>query len=359
MIKIAYIIDSLGFGGAERQLSLLVRALPDPFSAVVISLSDDIHPFGDELRADGIDVVTLPRHSGIDVVRLSGAIGALREHRVDLVHGFLDAANAYAFAAGRFLRKPVVLSLRNELLRVQGARAGVLTWMLRHAEQVLVNSRAGADHLQNDIGVDSQKVLHIPNWIDPGRIGRVRDIPPAGTPPTIGFVGRFAKQKRLDILLDSFARVLDTVGDARLILMGGGTEKDMVTTRIRDLGIGENVEIIEPNSDIDATLRRLHIFAMTSDFEGLPNSAMEALSMGIPIVSTPVGDVRELVVEGETGVFLDPVDPESVSATLVRALSDKRLLERSLTAGPQLVEKKFSLDGAIEKLTTAYREILG
>ena len=50
-IKIAYIIDSLGFGGAERQLSLLVRALPDPFSAVVISLSDNIHPFGDELRA--------------------------------------------------------------------------------------------------------------------------------------------------------------------------------------------------------------------------------------------------------------------------------------------------------------------
>lgn len=359
MIKIAFIIDSLSFGGAERQLSLLVRALPDPFSPVVISLSDDIHPFGDELRADGIEVAALPRHSGLDVVRLSGTIRALREHRAALVHGFLDAANAYAFAAGRFLRKPVVLSLRNEILRVRGARAAALTWMLRHAEQVLVNSRAGAGHLQKDIGVDPHKILHIPNWIDPERTGRVRDIPPPGTPPTMGFVGRFAKQKRLDILLDSFALVLRTMSDARLILMGGGTEMEMVTARIRDLGIGKNVEIVEPSPDVDATLRRLHLFVMTSDFEGLPNSAMEALSMGIPLVSTSVGDVRELIVEGETGTFFDRVDPESMAATLVRAVSDKGLLERSLTAGPELVGKKFSLDRAVERLTAVYSEILG
>ena len=294
MIKIAYMIDSLGFGGAERQLSLLARALPEPFSAVVISLSDDIHPFGDALRAKGIDVVALPRRSGLDARRLGGAIGAIRKHRADIVHGFLDAANAYAFFAGRMLRKPVVLSLRNELLRVTGARAAVLTRMLRSADQVLVNSKAGADHLRDDVGVDDNKVLHIPNWIDPERTGRVRDIP--GSPPTIGFVGRFARQKRLDILIDAFAGVVGRIPDARLILMGSGGEKEMMTNRIADLGIGGNVEIMDASPDIDSTLRRLHLFVMTSDFEGLPNSAMEALSMGIPIVSTPVGDVRELVV---------------------------------------------------------------
>jgi glycosyltransferase involved in cell wall biosynthesis len=359
MIKIAYIIDSLSFGGAERQLSLLVRALPDPFSPLVISLSEEIHPFGEQLRSDGIDVIALPRHSGIDVLRLSGTVRALHSHRADIVHGFLDAANAYAFTSGRFLRKPVVLSLRNELLRVRGARATVLTWMLRHAARVLVNSSSGAEHLRTAVGVDEQKILHIPNWIDPKRMGHVREIPPPGTPPTIGFVGRFARQKRLDILLDSFKQVLDTMPDARLILMGGGSEHGMVTTRIRDLGIAGRVEIIEPNPDVDATLRQLHIFVMTSDFEGLPNAAMEALSMGIPIVSTPVGDIRELVVEGQTGMYLDKNDPGSVSDTLVRALTDRTLLERSLTAGPKLIEEKFSLARAVERLSAVYHEILG
>ncbi len=359
MIKVAYIIDSLSFGGAERQLSLLVKALPDPFSPLVISLSENIHPFGEQLRSDGIEVVALPKHSGVDVMRLSGTIRALKRHRADIVHGFLDAANAYAFASGRFLRKPVILSLRSEVLRVQGARAGVLTWMLRHAARVLVNSGAGAEHLRTAVGVDDQKILHIPNWIDPKRIGRVREIPPPGTPPTVGFVGRFERPKRLDILLDSFKHVLDTLPGARLILMGGGSEQGMVTTRIQDLGIGSRVEIIKPNPDVDATLRQLHIFVMTSDFEGLPNAAMEALSMGIPIVSTPVGDVRELVIEGQTGMYLDTNDPGSVSDTLIRALSDRTLLESSLTAGPKLVEEKFSLARAVERLSAVYSEILG
>ncbi len=231
--------------------------------------------------------------------------------------------------------------------------------MLRHAARVLVNSGAGAEHLRTAVGVDDQKILHIPNWIDPKRIGRVREIPPPGTPPTVGFVGRFERPKRLDILLDSFKHVLDTLPGARLILMGGGSEQGMVTTRIQDLGIGSRVEIIEPNPDVDATLRQLHIFVMTSDFEGLPNAAMEALSMGIPIVSTPVGDIGELVVEGQTGMYLDKNDPGSVSDTLIRALSDRTLLENSLTAGPKLVEEKFSLARAVEKLSAVYSEILG
>ncbi len=193
--RIAFLIDSLSFGGAEKQLSLLVRALPAPFEPLVISLSRNIDPFGKELQSRGIEVVAIERRGHADLRRLVEAARVIRERKADIVHGFLDAANTYAFVSGRALRKRVVLSLRNEILRLPGARGAALSWMLRHADRVLVNSRSGAAFLKNDVRVPEENIVHIPNWIEPDRIGRVRALPPAGTSATVfGFGGRFARQ---------------------------------------------------------------------------------------------------------------------------------------------------------------------
>ena len=356
---IAFLIDSLSFGGAERQLSLLVRALPEPFKPVVISLSGDIDPFGKELQSRGIDVVAIERRSHVDLRRLREAARVIRARKADIVHGFLDAANAYAFVSGRVLRKPVVLSLRNEVLRLSGAKGTALSWMLRHADRILVNSHNGADFLRNRIGVLERNIVHIPNWVDPDRVGRVRDIPPPGAAATaIGFVGRFAKQKRVDLLVEAFHAVRRRVPDARLILMGDGAERGEIVTRVERLGLTPYVEFVAPNPDVDATLRRIDVFVLTSAFEGLPNAAIEALSMGIPVVSTAVGDIGELIIPGKTGALFENDRPDSMADTLVRVLADRSLLENAARFGPKLVEERFSLSRAVERLTAVYRSLL-
>jgi glycosyltransferase involved in cell wall biosynthesis len=356
-LTVAYLIDSLSFGGAERQLSLLAPALPAPFKPVVISLSTDLHPFGAVLESKGIEVVAIERRSHADLRRLWEAARVIRLRKTDIVHGFLDAANAYAFAAACVLRKPVVLSLQNQVLRMSGAKGAALLWMLRRADCVLVNSRAGADFLRARVGVPEKRILHIPNWIDPNRIGRARDIPPPGAPVTIGFVGRFARQKRVDLLVDTFHRVLGKMPDSRLILMGDGNEREQIKRRVERLNIADSVEFIPADPNIDATLRRIHVFVMTSAFEGLPNAAIEALSMGIPIVSTPVGDIGELIVEGKTGTFFEDDRPDSMAETLARVLTDRSLLENAARLGPRLVEEKFSLRRGVERLTAVYRTL--
>ncbi len=357
--RIAFLIDSLSFGGAERQLSLLVRALPPPFEPIVVSLSRDIDPFGSELRSKGIDVVAIERRGHADVARLVEAARVIRARNADIVHGFLDAANAYAFLSGRVLHKRVVLSLRNEILRVSGPKGTVLSWMFRHADRVLVNSRRGAAFLEENVGVSQQNIVYIPNWIDPDRIGRVRVLPPAGAGArVIGFVGRFARQKRLDVLVDAFHAVRLRMPDARLVLMGDGPERDDIAGRIERLGLASSVELVAPNPDVEATLARIDVFVMTSAFEGLPNAAIEALSMGIPVVSTAVGDVAELIVPGKTGVLFEDDRPEAIADTLVRVLADRALLENALRFGPKLVEEKFSLGRAAAKLASVYANLV-
>ncbi|UCG51128.1 MAG: glycosyltransferase [Candidatus Latescibacterota bacterium] len=354
---IVYLIDSLSFGGAEKQLTLLAESLPGSFTPVVVSLSENTIPFGDHLTSKGIEVIVIPRRSHNDWSRLWRVTRLLRENRADIVHGFLDAANGYAYVAARMLRKPVILSLRNEKLRVSGAKAAVLSWMLRHSDGVLVNSNAGVKFLETKVRVANDKIVYIRNWVDPEKGPCVRTLPPPDDPWTIGFVGRFAKQKRLHLLINAFQRVLEHA-PGRLLLMGSGSEHGALVEQTQALGISEHVEFIDPDLNIETTLKRLHAFVIASGFEGLPNAAIEALSMGIPIVSTPVGDLRELIIEGKTGYFFEDDSPESMAKTIVDALSDRELLETALDIGPTFIEEEFSIERALNRLIPVYSSLV-
>ena len=247
---VAYLIDSLSFGGAEKQLALLVRALPKSFSPVVISLTEQLDPFGHALESEGIDVFAVKRRSHADLVRFLEVTRLLNSVGADIVHGFLDASNAYAFLAARVLRKPVMLSLQSTVLRLSGLRAGALAWMLRHADRVWVNSRTGQELLRTEINVPESRILHIPNWVDPGSISGARELPPPDEPKTVGFVGRFAEPKRLHLLVEAFRTVHDKIPASRLVLMGGGPKYAALRRQCAELGIESNVEFVEPGLDV-------------------------------------------------------------------------------------------------------------
>jgi glycosyltransferase involved in cell wall biosynthesis len=163
----------------------------------------------------------------------------------------------------------------------------------------------------------------------------------------------------LDLLLDVFERVWELIPEARLVLQGDGSERGSIARRVERSSHSDRVEFVPANPDVGGTLRRLHVFVMTSAFEGLPNSAIEALARGIPIVSTRVGDLEELVVEGKTGTFFEGDDPGSMGEKLARALGDRALLENAAAIGPRLVEEKFSIRRAVGRLTDAYLALAG
>ncbi len=145
--KIAFVIDDLGFGGAQKQLTILVDALTEYVDPSVYCLSTKNHPFARRIRDRGIPVTEFERRSQLDFGRLGPLHRALVRDRIDLVHGFLDAANIYSFIAARSAGKPIVLSLRNERLRFSGIKAKVLGYALRKADRVVVNSESGLHYL--------------------------------------------------------------------------------------------------------------------------------------------------------------------------------------------------------------------
>jgi glycosyltransferase involved in cell wall biosynthesis len=352
-LNIAFVIDDLGFGGAQRQLSVLAAALARTDVPVVFCLSQTTHPFAGRLEDAGVEVVEIPRTHGFDLKRIRLLARAFDSRGIDVVHGFLDAANVYAYAAARKSHRRCVLSLRNERLRLTGIRAWLLRGALRRADQVVANSRAGVRYLVDRTAVAPDRVTLIPNAVSPGLA------PPAtpgagGRPPVIGFVGRLTAQKRVDLLLDAFALVIRELPDARLVVVGDGPDRDRLATQARRLGVDDGVEFAGQIEDPEHRMAGFSCLALPSAYEGFPNVAMESLALGVPVVAAAAGDVEDIVLEGRTGHIGRDLTPGSLSDLLIRTLTDDTLRRRAHEEGPALVQTNYSVESSIEKLRAVY-----
>jgi glycosyltransferase involved in cell wall biosynthesis len=357
--KIAFVIDNLGFGGAQKQLAILTGALLETIEPRVYCLSTLNHPFGRKIRDMGIPVTEFERRSHLDFGRLGPLRKALLSDRIDVVHGFLDAANIYSFFAARGARLPIVLSLRNERFRFRGIRARVLCHALRKADRVVVNSASGRCYLTSSVGVHPDNVFFVPNAIS------MESFPTGGTtdrpagPPVFGFVGRLAPQKRVDLLIESFALISEKSPDARLVIIGDGAESARLASLIQKRGLEDAVAMEGAIEDASHQMAGFTCLVLPSEFEGVPNAALEALAAGIPVVASAAGDVEKIVINGRTGKILEEHTPAALASALEDVVENASLRRQVQLDGPRIVEDNFSVDAAAEALRKVYKSLTG
>jgi glycosyltransferase involved in cell wall biosynthesis len=347
--RVTFVIDDLGHGGAQRQLSLIAAALAGRVEVHVVSLSSSIDPYARRLASGGVSVTVLPRRSGLEPARLWALVRSLRASRPDVVHGVLGASNAYAFIAARVLRTPVVLSLRSDRLDVTGLRVRVLRGMLRRADAVTVNSRAGHRYLTANVGVPEARLVLVPNIV-------AVDAPASHSPsPVVGCVGRLVALKRFDAVIDAMAMVRERVPSARLVLVGDGPCRARLQASARALG-----DAVEFAGAVDDAAPRMAGFAclvVASVHEGIPNAALEALALGVPVAAVPAGDLPDVVVEGLTGVIARDGSPAALADAITRVLTDGSLRDSARREGPRMIRERFSLDRTRDLLADLYHRL--
>ena len=348
-LRIGFVIDDLGHGGAQRQLALLADALRDHATIRVVALSPQGDPYGDRLRAAGAEVICLPRRSGLELARLRALSTALRDFGPDVVHGFLDASNAYAFLAARYLGVPVVMSLRSDRITVTGVRAALLRIMLRRADAVVANSAAGIEHLRHETGVAPSRLHAIPNIVLPVPYGGSRDA------TMIGCVGRLVPLKRFENVIDALALVRASVPGARLTIVGDGPGRQAVRERA-----GASNDSVSFTGAVDDATTRIAGFAclvVASEYEGLPNAALEAMAAGVPVVAVRAGDLSSIIEDGVTGCFAESATPTELARAIVRVLQDTHLRDSAAREGPLRAAARFSPPHARDALLAVYHRV--
>jgi len=169
--------------------------------------------------------------------------------------------------------------------------------------------------------------------------------PPTGSLPIILSVARLEPQKRPDLLLQVFARVLQQQ-PAELWLAGDGPLEASVRQQAQSLGIASNVRFFGFNKNPFELMLKAQVFLLTSDHEGLPNALIEAQGLGLPAVSTRCGS-EEVIVDGTTGLISEVGDVPALAAGVLKLLQDPELHARFSEAARRLTRERFDVEHVI------------
>jgi glycosyltransferase involved in cell wall biosynthesis len=366
-LRIAHIVDGLGIGGAEQLLSLASRALePHGAELVVVSLRvPEEGPVIDSLRERGVEIVSVPSHrkrSLADQERRRRLRAMLESRNVDVVQTHLLYSNAIGTLAAYHAGLPSIATLHQSargLRRFEIARELVESAIVRrHATRIVAVGSAVADanrrrfrHVAIDV---------VPNPVSPPspvapeartalRHSLLGDMPG----PLMLAVGRLEAVKGFDDLLTALRAVITHHPGAVLAIAGDGSLHASLELQARRLGLEKHVRLLGRRSDVGALLTVADLFVMSSRSEGLPFALLEAMTAGVPVVATRVGDVPHAL--GSAGLLVPPGDPTALAAALTQALtsSDWRVEQSAILQ--QRASSGYSEERWADEMMRVYR----
>ncbi len=312
------------------------------------------------------EVVSVSRASPFPLRYTRVALFAARRAlRADVVYA--TATYAAAAAAARAARTPLAVKLVSDPAYERASRYGLFdgtleefqrpgsgrgagllkrlrTYVLGQARAIVVPSSYLAE-IAVAWGLDRRRVTVLPNPAP------ALDVTPSELEPgTFVFVGRLTRQKALDIAIGAVAGV----PAARLIVVGDGPDRERLEAVARAAGVDGRITFAgsRPRDEALALVAGAHAALLTSAWENFPHSVVEALSVGVPVVSTAVGGVPEIVHDGENGLLVGPGSVDVVAGALSRMLEEPGLREQ-LAAGSRASVARLSADtvyGELEQI---------
>jgi glycosyltransferase involved in cell wall biosynthesis len=370
--RLLHLLSGCTVGGCEQHvLSLLSRLDRDryePWLAYFEAAPDQAEPMAPAFRAVGVRTVDLGARRRTDPRALVRLGHLLRRVRFDLIHAHSWRTELGAVLWGRvFSRVPVVLRTvhNTDEFYVRPGYASLARASANRLDRIVVISDAVGRYLR-EAGVPAEKLVRIYYGLDVRGWGSSTEnsCSPSAIPhpqTSIAVVARLAPQKGHTILLDALPRVLASVPDVSVRIVGHEELSTVAELRAYAAarGVAEHVEFDGFRGDVPELLREIDLFVLPSLWEGFGLVLLEAMAAGRPIVASAVGPIPEVVLDGETGLLVPPGDPGALAEAIVRVLSDRALAERLGRAGRARVERAFGLDRMVEQTDALYRELLG
>jgi glycosyltransferase involved in cell wall biosynthesis len=335
-------------GGAQTYVAALLPALTRDFDVTVAAHGPG--PLREAAAANGVRFLPLsnvrrPISPLRDLAGLVELVRLLRRERPDILHANSSKAGILGRLAAALTRVPI------RIFTVHGwafsAHSGVASRLYLWADRLMsplttvticVSDYSRAKGLEAGT-CSPERTAVIPNAVEipPARpAGRDRN------PPVLVAVGRLKAPK--DFL--TFVRALGLLrpGAAKTLIVGEGPDRPELEAEIRRLEIGDNVQLLGERRDVLELLADADVFVLSSASEGMPVSVLEAMAAGLPVVGSRVGGVPELVVDGETGLLVEPGDPDELAAAIDRLLADPQLRRRLAETGRARAQGRFALE---------------
>jgi glycosyltransferase involved in cell wall biosynthesis len=378
-IRIMRIIARLNVGGPAIHVTLLTEQLgPPDFQSTLVCGSigpdeGDMAYLAEECGIHPVMIPTLGRELSPlrDLKTLWMLWRLMRQARPDVVHTHTAKAGFVGRVAAWLAGVPVrVHTFHGHVFQgyFSPAKTRVFLWLERFnarlSDRLITISPTLRDELAEKYRIaPAEKFGVVPLGLElspfaqtPRHQGyfRARFNLPADA-PLIGIVGRLVPVKNHALFLDMAARVKKMIPDARFVIIGNGETRLPIEAQVEALGLNGAVTFTGWQQDVKSAYSDMDVLVISSHNEGTPVSVIEALAAGVPVVSTAVGGVPDLLLQGAYGRLVPPGDPDGLAAAVAAALNDPA--EHSLDIR-QAISAEYDISRLANDLATLYRDLL-
>lgn len=374
-------------GGAERQAQLLAKELIK--KGVSVKIITGWWHFGTKHKEviDGIQVIRNFSCWGMFGIRWFRPLGALmymitlaiylivhrKEYDIIHVHQALYPAFVSILIGKGCLGKPVIVKtassgITSDIKQLKQIPTGSyqLTYLLKNMECLVTVSNIGGKEFK-EIGFPEFQIEHIPNGVALPHDGKAD----YGQVKRVITTARLSKEKGIDILLRAWTHVVRQEKNLKLIIMGYGPLEQELKMFSQSLGVCGSVTFMGMVQNVMDSLKSSDLFVLPSRTEGLSNSLLEAMSYGLPCITTKVGGNIELIGEGDHqeikpgkfviakhGLLINPEDVEGLSEAILYLIRYREERKAMGNKGRIYIEKNYSIDLVADRYIALYQRML-
>ncbi|MBZ0301839.1 MAG: glycosyltransferase [Anaerolineae bacterium] len=375
MLRVTHVIKVTNIAGAETHLLTLLAGLrARQIDAQLIMLVEPGKPmdaYVEALNRRDVPVQRLVIRGDLDPTLPPRMRGLLRLMKPHIVHTHLFHADLYGLLTAGWAcpNAALVTSRHNDnAFRRREPYRRLNRWLWRVADAGIAISGSIARFAVEVEGAPAPKIETIPYGLDyvpqqpaqrqAARQAMRQSLGLSDETPVAGIVCRLVEQKGVPYGLQAFARVLEALPDARLLIAGDGPLRADLEAQAEALGLGDRVQFLGWREDVPQLMTAFDLLLLPSLWEGFGLVILEAMACQIPVVASAVSAIPEIMVDGETGLLAAPGDVDGLSRALVILLGDMPLRRHMGMLAEDRLETHFSARRMVDSTVKLYQRLI-
>jgi len=359
MLTVLHTESSMGWGGQENRSLQESKELTKRGHRAIILCPPGSGLMKNALRA-GVPTAGVRIRSSLDPVAIYFVTRLIRKENVDIINTH-SSKDSWVAAVGAWLsgRKHAIVRTRHLAIGIKKS----LTYTLLPDKIVAVSDYVRDLFIKQ--GIDRDRIITIPSGIDLSRFdpsktsGSLRkefSIGPAV--PVVIMVAILRFDKGHYYFIQAAKMVVEKFPDARFLIVGDGPQRKNIEGYIDNLSLRKNMVMLGMRDDIPRVFASASLYVIPSLREGMGQSTMEAMAMGVPVIASRVGGLPELIRDNETGVLVPPKDADALAKAIIGLLTDGEKAGGLAVRAQQAIRDTYNIERTVDKTLDLYTELL-
>ncbi len=359
-MKILHTEWSDGLGGQEKRVLAEAKGMKGRGHEVMIACRDDSR-IKDEAVRYGIETNVFPFRRPYDIESILRLYVFIKKGEFDVVNTHSGIDSWIGGISAKLAGTPLLVRTRHLNIPLKRNPLNFIHYLpdiyITCGEDMRIK-------LVKNCGFPEDRVMSIPTGVGEEFFRVKRDKEKGikyGIPedsPVITNVGILRSVKGHEVTFQAVRLVIKAVPEARFLIVGDGPARKRLESMVDELGIRKYVIFTGYVSDIPEIYSFTDIAVLSSWSEGLPQSLLQAMAVGVPVVATRVGGVPEVVIHKETGILVEPGDYEGLASGVIRVMNEASLRECMVAKARELIKSRYTVTHMLDKIESLYKDLL-